>query len=357
MPVRIYDICKKLGLEHKEVLAKAKQIGIAAAKVPSSSLDKITAEWLEEELIKTHPEVAARLAPKPPPIPPGPKIGDKVGFIQLPSRPASPRPPTPVEEKIVVIAPAPPPQVRISEVARKVGLPIDQVQAIVKEFSLPFGSAPDSLNEDTAQELMRLVQSGDVVEKRLHAPTMLIWFVRRIFIFFGCLGIVRAQEIEPLGRRVKRFVEKMWFCWHLTQSVTHPIRSLGHLEWRRGCLTNRRVHLSKWRGWLLKSRRHPANWRWHLWAVCMDLTPVGGHLSPVDAASTVVVTASSNADTPSSAVETARLNVEVSSPVADFASFAVGISPVRVAARPNTVNWFFRDNSLRPPSGVPVTAK
>ena len=52
MPVRIYDISKKLGLENKEILAKAKALGIAAAKVPSSSLDKITAEWLEEEILK-----------------------------------------------------------------------------------------------------------------------------------------------------------------------------------------------------------------------------------------------------------------------------------------------------------------
>ena len=52
MPVRIYDISKKLGLENKEILAKAKAMGIAAARVPSSSLDKISAEWLEEELLK-----------------------------------------------------------------------------------------------------------------------------------------------------------------------------------------------------------------------------------------------------------------------------------------------------------------
>ncbi len=49
MPVRIYDIAKKLGLESKEVLAKAKELGISTAKVPSSSLDKITAEYLEEQ--------------------------------------------------------------------------------------------------------------------------------------------------------------------------------------------------------------------------------------------------------------------------------------------------------------------
>jgi translation initiation factor IF-2 len=88
MPVRIYDISKKLGLENKEIISKAKALGIAAARVPSSSLDKISAEWLEEELLKDFPEVAARLAPKAPPEPPKP---------------------APVEEKIVLIT-APPPE-------------------------------------------------------------------------------------------------------------------------------------------------------------------------------------------------------------------------------------------------------
>src|SRR5471032_120681 len=88
MPVRIYDISKKLGLENKQILEKAKALGIAAAKVPSSSLDKISAEWLEEELIKSFPETAARLAPKPAPEPPKP---------------------APVEEKIVLITAPPPP--------------------------------------------------------------------------------------------------------------------------------------------------------------------------------------------------------------------------------------------------------
>src|SRR5256885_8771531 len=50
MPVRIYEIAKRLGIESKEVLSKAKELGIAAARVPSSSLDKITAEYLEEKL-------------------------------------------------------------------------------------------------------------------------------------------------------------------------------------------------------------------------------------------------------------------------------------------------------------------
>ncbi len=65
MPVRIYDIAKRLGIESKDVLLKAKELGIAAARVPSSSLDKITAEYLEEKLGGA--KVAE--APAPPPKP------------------------------------------------------------------------------------------------------------------------------------------------------------------------------------------------------------------------------------------------------------------------------------------------
>ena len=89
MPVRIYDIAKKYGLENKEILTKAKSLGIAAAKVPSSSLDKISAEWLEGELLKDHPDIAAKLA--------APKVVE------------APKPP-PVEEKIQIISAPPPPE-------------------------------------------------------------------------------------------------------------------------------------------------------------------------------------------------------------------------------------------------------
>jgi translation initiation factor IF-2 len=92
MPVRIYDIAKKLGLESKEVLVKARELSIAAAKVPSSSLDKISAEWLEEEIIKTNPEVAARLAPKPVEEKPRPVVEEKIQIIHAPP------PPEPVVE-------------------------------------------------------------------------------------------------------------------------------------------------------------------------------------------------------------------------------------------------------------------
>src|SRR6266567_3409906 len=110
MPVRIYDIAKKLGIESKEVLAKAKELGITGAKVPSSSLDKITAQYLEEQFGGAKPVaveappahepvliVSAPSEPPPappiepiaaPPAPPKPAIGEKVGFIQLPQKPA-----------------------------------------------------------------------------------------------------------------------------------------------------------------------------------------------------------------------------------------------------------------------------
>ena len=60
MPVRIYEIAKKIGIPSKEVLAKARELGIANAKVASSTLDKITAEYLEEQIAgKPEPEAPA----------------------------------------------------------------------------------------------------------------------------------------------------------------------------------------------------------------------------------------------------------------------------------------------------------
>src|ERR1044072_2546230 len=97
MPVRIYDIAKKLGIENKEVLAKAKELGISSARVPSSSLDKITAEFLESQLAAVHPPPRPPLvaepssvAKSPEPIPPSP-------VIDLKSEPPHVAPP-PAEE-------------------------------------------------------------------------------------------------------------------------------------------------------------------------------------------------------------------------------------------------------------------
>src|SRR5579864_3116588 len=88
MPVRIYDISKKLGLENKEVLAKARELGIVAAKVASSSLDKITAEYLEHEL-----------------------TGGKSAATATPPTPAA------EPEKILIVTAPPPPEPMIVEAA------------------------------------------------------------------------------------------------------------------------------------------------------------------------------------------------------------------------------------------------
>src|SRR5437667_4856009 len=175
MPVRIYDIAKKLGIESKEVLAKARDLGITGAKVPSSSLDKITAEYLEEQLgggkavalaeppppalqpvvivsappeppppapepetpvspppisppsIQTLAEPAAvidanatpAIVPAPPPPPPKPAIGEKVGFIQLPQKPA---PKLAAKTLSVRLPPRPPPITRPVRPADRPGM-------------------------------------------------------------------------------------------------------------------------------------------------------------------------------------------------------------------------------------------
>ena len=103
MPRRIYDISKKLGLDNKVILAKAQSLNITTAKVPSSSLDNISADYLEEELIKDHPEVAARFAPKPVEEKPKPApIEEKIQIISAPPEPE----PAPVVEEKIVVAPA-----------------------------------------------------------------------------------------------------------------------------------------------------------------------------------------------------------------------------------------------------------
>ena len=85
MPVRIYDISKKLGLENKEVLSKAKELGIVGARVASSSLDKITAEYLEDKLKEAHPELTAPAAPPaPPPAPPAPVV-EPIAVVKAPA--------------------------------------------------------------------------------------------------------------------------------------------------------------------------------------------------------------------------------------------------------------------------------
>lgn len=154
MPVRIYDIAKKLGIESKEVLSKAKELGISAAKVPSSSLDKITAEYLETHLKPATPEPALppRPAPEPiivvtapePPVPVEPVVEEKaatpvaetaiptlpveVAPVTVPEPPAAQTPavPPPSPSPSPTLPPPPPPQPigpRVGELVGRIQLP------------------------------------------------------------------------------------------------------------------------------------------------------------------------------------------------------------------------------------------
>ena len=116
MPVRIYDIAKRLGIESKQVLAIAKELGIKEAKVPSSSLDKITAEFLEEKLgplkpaepapvIEAPTPVVLITAPEPEPPSPEPEAAQPVVEITAPAPAPAPAEPTPVS--VTYAAPLP----------------------------------------------------------------------------------------------------------------------------------------------------------------------------------------------------------------------------------------------------------
>ncbi|TAL03725.1 MAG: translation initiation factor IF-2, partial [Verrucomicrobia bacterium] len=129
MPVRIYDISKKLGLENKEVLVKAKELGIAAAKVPSSSLDKITAEYLEEEILKANPALAEKLK-APAPAPKVAPVEQKIEIITAP--------PPPVEEPEPAPAPAP---VTPAPAAEPLGIPAEPAP-VAKAPEPPKPAAP-----------------------------------------------------------------------------------------------------------------------------------------------------------------------------------------------------------------------
>jgi translation initiation factor IF-2 len=121
MPVRIYDIAKKLGLENKEVITKAKALGIAAAKVPSSSLDKITAEYLEQQIIETHPELKAKLAPPEPVVAPTPPTQVEIKIES---------PPPPVEVTLAPAPVAPPPEPKPAPQHEPAAAPVVEAAAV-----------------------------------------------------------------------------------------------------------------------------------------------------------------------------------------------------------------------------------
>ncbi|MDX1952534.1 MAG: translation initiation factor IF-2 [Verrucomicrobiota bacterium] len=143
MPVRIYDIARKLGIESKDVIAKAKELGITAAKVPSSSLDKITAEYLEEQFagvkkqhepipsepvaIITAPEPAAAVSVEPAPA--------AVVEVPVETKPVAPEPAQAVAEPVIeveeaVVAKTAPPEPEVEKVVPVAVAPAPEVTVV-----------------------------------------------------------------------------------------------------------------------------------------------------------------------------------------------------------------------------------
>jgi len=91
---------------------QGKDLGISAARVPSSSLDKITAEYLESYLTPAKPSVVESSPPVPAP-PPEP--------IRIVSAPPEPVLPPPVIE--ISAAPAPPPVAETKLAMPEIGAP------------------------------------------------------------------------------------------------------------------------------------------------------------------------------------------------------------------------------------------
>ena len=128
MPVRIYEIAKKLNLESKFVLNKAKELGIAAAKVPSSTLDKITAEFLEEQL-----------APLAKPFEPSKPVEvTPVTIIHAPTPPPPPAEPEPAPEPVAQVVPSVPAPVAkaASPAPSPAPAPVESFKAPKEEFSV-----------------------------------------------------------------------------------------------------------------------------------------------------------------------------------------------------------------------------
>ena len=150
MPVRIYDIAKKLGLENKEILTKAKELGISAAKVPSSSLDKISAEWLEEELIKSNPALANRTSGShPEEKPKAPVVEEQIKIITAPEPPkvepapvvakveSVPTVPVPTPAPVVATAPVAPPTPVVAPAPASAAAPVQPPAAVAPVISAP----------------------------------------------------------------------------------------------------------------------------------------------------------------------------------------------------------------------------
>jgi translation initiation factor IF-2 len=98
MGIRVYDISKKYGVENAVIIEKLHALGYKQVKQPSATIDKITAEYLIQEL-GLKEVVHAPPPPPPEPTPPPPPA---------PAPAAEPPPVAPVKAPATTVAPKPP---------------------------------------------------------------------------------------------------------------------------------------------------------------------------------------------------------------------------------------------------------
>jgi translation initiation factor IF-2 len=145
MPVRIYDIARRLGIQSKEVLVKAKELGMTIARVPSSSLDKITAEYLVEQIAQSLG--ARRPAPptEPPPEPSAP-VGPPPAVALAP---AAPEAVPPLQPDLALPGWAPPPTPELPQPVPGAP-PAEPVQALALPPVLAVSGAPPEVTAAAA---------------------------------------------------------------------------------------------------------------------------------------------------------------------------------------------------------------
>src|SRR3972149_407007 len=80
MSIRIHELAKKLNMDNKDLMALLKERGYPAKSV-SSTVDNITAEALEQEIVAKNPAPAPAVAPEAPATPESPRIKFPAGVF------------------------------------------------------------------------------------------------------------------------------------------------------------------------------------------------------------------------------------------------------------------------------------
>lgn len=204
MPVRIYDIAKKLGIESKLVIARAKELNIALARVPSSTLDKITAEYLENE-------IKVWLKANQPPPPPTP--------VQPPEAVA---PPLPTEQVAAVIPEPAPAEVTVTTEPLATAVPSPEVSPVSPPspevivapavplapppgapVPIPAGVAPVIIEEQAPAVVQPVAPPSVLAAETVSAAEESAPAVASVEPPPAPIGIVPAEGLKPPGTLVQ----------------------------------------------------------------------------------------------------------------------------------------------------------